>query len=92
MVAVGYSLGGAMLLKYLGEEGSFSPLARRGDDLRPDRSGLRTSRHMSRTRNWLYHAYLLNDMKAEALAPKARSTLPEEREDHQGGAQRLRIR
>ena len=26
VVAVGYSLGGAMLLKYLGEEGSFSPL------------------------------------------------------------------
>src|SRR4029079_13852488 len=26
MVAIGYSLGGAMLLKYLGEEGSFSPL------------------------------------------------------------------
>ena len=26
IVAIGYSLGGAMLLKYLGEEGSFSPL------------------------------------------------------------------
>ena len=26
VVAVGYSMGGAMLLKYLGEEGSFSPL------------------------------------------------------------------
>ena len=26
VVAVGYSLGGAMLLKYLGEEGAFSPL------------------------------------------------------------------
>ena len=39
IVAVGYSLGGAMLLKYLGEEGSFSPLARGGHDLRADRPG-----------------------------------------------------
>ena len=37
VVAVGYSLGGAMLLKYLGEEGAASPLARRRDGLRADR-------------------------------------------------------
>ncbi len=34
---------------------------------------------MMRARNWLYHTYLLNDMKAEALAPGALTT-PEERE------------
>jgi predicted alpha/beta-fold hydrolase len=76
IVAVGYSLGGAMLLKYLGEEGAFSPLLGAATICAPI-DLLRTCRHMSRTRNWLYQAYLLNDMKAEALAPGA-LTSPEE--------------
>jgi predicted alpha/beta-fold hydrolase len=45
IAVVGYSMGGAMLLKYLGEEGSFSP-----------------------PRNWLYHNYILADIKKETLA------------------------
>jgi predicted alpha/beta-fold hydrolase len=77
MFAVGYSLGGAMLLKYLGEEGAFSPLRGAATICAPI-DLLRTCTHMSRTRNWLYQAYLLNDMKAEALAPGA-LTSPEER-------------
>jgi len=78
VVAVGYSLGGAMLLKYLGEEGSFAPLRGAATICAPiDLS--RTCKHMMRARNWLYHTYLLNDMKVEALAPGALTT-PEERE------------
>ena len=76
VVAVGYSLGGAMLLKYLGEEGSFSPLRGAATICAPiDLAG--TGRHMTRARNWLYHLYLLNDLKAEALAPGALTTAKE---------------
>lgn len=78
IVVVGYSLGGAMLLKYLGEEGSFSPLRGAATICAPIDLA-HTKRHMMRARNWLYHAYLLNDLKAEALADGA-LTSPEERE------------
>jgi predicted alpha/beta-fold hydrolase len=70
IVAIGYSLGGAMLLKYLGEEGSFSPLRGAATICAPiDLAG--TGQHMRKRRNWLYHAYILNGMKAEALAAGA---------------------
>jgi uncharacterized protein len=78
IVAVGYSLGGAMLLKFLGEEGSFSPLRAAATICAP-LDLARTCRQMMRPRNWLYHAYLLADLKAEALAEGA-LTSPEERE------------
>jgi predicted alpha/beta-fold hydrolase len=65
IVAVGYSLGGAMLLKYLGEEGSFSPLRAAVSVCAPI-DLLRTGQHLLRPRNWLYHSYLLNGVKAEA--------------------------
>ena len=78
MVAVGYSLGGAMLLKYLGEEGAFSPLRAAATICAPI-DLLRIGRHMMRPRNWLYHSYILNGMKTEALAEGA-SISPEERE------------
>jgi hypothetical protein len=71
IVAVGYSLGGAMLLKYLGEEGSFSPLRAAVSVCAPiDLMG--TGQHMMRPRNRLYHAYLLNAVKAESLGEGAR--------------------
>ena len=77
IMAVGYSLGGAMLLKYLGEEGSFSPLRAAASVCAPiDLS--RTCRHMPRPRNRLYHSYILNGMKREALAEGADLT-PKER-------------
>ena len=76
IVAVGYSLGGAMLLKYLGEEGSFSPLRGAATICAPIDLAA-NCKHMMRPRNWLYHAYLLNDMKTEALAEGASNT-PEE--------------
>lgn len=68
VVAVGYSMGGAMLLKYLGEEGAFSPLRAAATICAP-LDLLQTAEHMMRPRNWLYHTYLLNDLKKETLAP-----------------------
>ena len=70
VVAIGYSLGGAMLLKYLGEEGSFSPLRAAASICAPI-DLLRTGRQMLRPRNWLYHGYILNGLKAETLAEGA---------------------
>jgi predicted alpha/beta-fold hydrolase len=77
IVAIGYSLGGAMLLKYLGEEGPFS-LLRAAATICAPIDLLLTGRHMMRRRNWLYHNYILNGMKAEALAVGDRLS-PEER-------------
>ncbi len=68
VVAVGYSMGGAMLLKYLGEEGAFSPLRAAATICAPLDLAL-TARHMNRRRNWLYHNYLLTDVKKETLTP-----------------------
>lgn len=77
LFAVGFSLGGNMLLKYLGEEGTATPL--RGAvavsapiDLRAASSCLMTAR------NRFYHSYLIGRMRAEALAPSA-ELKPDER-------------
>lgn len=71
VIAVGYSLGGAMLLKYLGEEGSFSSLRAAATICAPiDLLG--TCRHMMTPRNWLYHRYMLREIKAEALGEGVR--------------------
>jgi predicted alpha/beta-fold hydrolase len=78
VVVVGYSMGGAMLLKYLGEEGSFSPVRAAAAICAPI-DLIRTCQHMMRPRNWLYHNYILNDLKKEALAEGAQVS-PEERE------------
>ena len=67
IVVVGYSMGGAMLLKYLGEEGAFSPLRAAATICAP-LDLKRTCEHMQRPRNWLYHNYILADIKKETLA------------------------
>ncbi len=73
MVAVGYSLGGAVLLKYLGEEGSFSSLRAAATICAPiDLFG--TCQHMMKPRNWLYHRYMLRAIKAEAMGEGVRMT------------------
>lgn len=73
MVAVGYSMGGGMLLKYLGEEGSFSSLRAAATICAPiDLLG--TCQHMMTPRNWLYHRYMLRAIKAEAMAEGVRMT------------------
>lgn len=68
VVAVGYSMGGAMLLKYLGEEGAFSPLRAAATICAPLDLAF-TADHMLRRRNWLYHNYILTDLKKETLGP-----------------------
>lgn len=70
IVAVGYSLGGAMLLKYLGEEGAAAPLVAAASVSAPiDLSA--TCRSMLRRRNLVYHRYLLGQMKLEATGAGA---------------------
>jgi uncharacterized protein len=69
-LAVGYSLGGAMLLKYLGEEGQSCPLVAAASVSAPIDLSL-TCRNMMRPRNTLYHRHILGQMKVEALAPGA---------------------
>jgi predicted alpha/beta-fold hydrolase len=73
MAAVGYSLGGAVLLKYLGEEGSFASLRAAATICAPiDLLG--TCQHMMTPRNWLYHRYILRAIKAEAMGDGVRMT------------------
>lgn len=67
VVTVGFSMGGAMLLKYLGEEGSFSRLRAAATICAP-LDLAQTCAHMLKPRNWLYHSYILNDVKRETLA------------------------
>jgi len=73
MVAIGYSLGGNMLLKYLGEEGQATPLRAAAAVSAPiDLSA--TSERFHRRRNYIYKRYLLDRMKKDAVA--ARDGLP----------------
>ena len=70
LVAVAYSLGGAMLLKYLGEEGAATPLQAAATVCAPlDLAS--TCAHMMRRRNALYHGYILRQMKSEATGEGA---------------------
>jgi uncharacterized protein len=70
IAVVGYSLGGAMLLKYLGEEGSTAPLVAAASVSAPIDLAA-TCRSMLRPRNVLYHRYLLGQMKREATGEGA---------------------
>jgi uncharacterized protein len=70
IAAVGYSLGGAVLLKYLGEEGSSAPLTAAASVSAPIDLSL-TCQHMMRARNAFYHRYILGEMKREATGEGA---------------------
>lgn len=70
IAAVGYSLGGAMLLKYLGEEGSATPLVAAASVSAPIDLSV-TCGHMMRARNALYHRHILGEMKREATGEGA---------------------
>lgn len=70
LMAVGYSLGGAMLLKYLGEEGSATPLRAAATICAPIDLAI-TCRNMLRPRNRVYHHYILDTMKVEATGEGA---------------------
>ena len=76
IVAIGYSLGANMLLKYLGERGSDAPLKGAIAVSAPlDLAG--TARRMMWRRNGLYQRYLLSHMRAESLGPGAEITSKE---------------
>ncbi len=68
--AVGYSLGGNVLLKFLGERGRAQPL-RAAVSVSAPIDLAATARRMQRWRNSGYQAYLMLEMRAEALAPKS---------------------
>jgi uncharacterized protein len=70
LMAVGYSLGGSMLLKYLGEEGAGTPLHAAATVCSPIDLAA-TCRNMLRPRNRLYHRYILGTMKDEATGEGA---------------------
>ncbi len=67
MIAVGYSLGGNMLLKYLGEEGRAAPFLAACAISAPIDLAAATARIQAR-RNAFYHRYILSRLKAETLA------------------------
>ena len=78
VVAVGYSLGGNVLLKYLGEQGRGAPLAAAVAVSAPlDLAA--TCRSMMAPRNTLYHRYFLGELRAETLGEGARLTSGERR-------------
>lgn len=70
VIAIGYSLGGNVLLKYLGEAGSRADVQFAASVSAPIDLAA-TSRRFHRARNWLYVRWLLSRMKAEATAPAA---------------------
>ena len=73
IVAIGFSLGANMLLKYLGEQGGAAQL-RAAVSVSAPLDLADTSRRMMRRRNAIYQAYLLHEMRREAMAPGAELT------------------
>jgi predicted alpha/beta-fold hydrolase len=67
IVAVGYSLGANMLLKYLGEQGAHGPV-RAAAAISAPIDLAAASRCIRRPRNRLYHGWLVRRMQEEALA------------------------
>lgn len=78
IVAVGYSLGANLLLKYLGEQGRAAKLVAAAVVSAPlDLAA--TARRLNAWRNVAYQRYLLRYMKAEAVAPSAELSATERR-------------
>ena len=70
VVAMGYSLGGSILLKYLGEEGAAAPLRAAATVCSPI-DLVATGHHMMRLRNRLYQRYIVGRMQEQTTAPGA---------------------
>ncbi len=70
LVLVGHSLGGNLVLKFLGER-RHDALALAGVAVSPPLDLAATCRQMMKPRNYLYHRHILNGLKTEALAPNA---------------------
>jgi predicted alpha/beta-fold hydrolase len=67
LAAVGFSLGGNMLLKYLGEEGTATPFDIAVSVSAPIDLALATQR-ISAPRNWFYHRWLVANTKRDWLS------------------------
>ena len=67
LVGVGFSLGGNMLLKYLGEEGSAVPFDAAVSVSAPIDLASAT-RRMNAPRNWFYHRWLVANSKREWIS------------------------
>jgi hypothetical protein len=78
VTAVGYSLGGNMLLKFLGERGRAAPIGAAASISAPIDLAA-TSRRMEDRRNSFYRAFLVRGIKAEAVAPISDITPAERR-------------
>jgi predicted alpha/beta-fold hydrolase len=76
LLLVGYSLGGNMLLKFLGE-GTPGIAVRGAVSVSAPFDLAMTSRRILERRNWVYHRHLLTAIKQEALAPTAHLTAQE---------------
>jgi predicted alpha/beta-fold hydrolase len=70
LILVGHSLGGNLVLKFLGEGGRDAPVLA-GVAVSPPLDLAATCRQMMTPRNYLYHRHILNGLKTEALAPNA---------------------
>ncbi len=90
VVAVGYSPGGAMLLE-ISRRGGHVLALRAAATICAPLDLVQTCEHMLRPRNWLYHSYILADLKKETLAQGGRLS-DEEREVVRAAAHRPRIR
>jgi predicted alpha/beta-fold hydrolase len=78
LVAVGFSLGGNLLLKYLGEAGSKTPILAAATVSAPlDLTA--TARWIGAARSAVYHWYFLRECRHEVLMPASIVT-PEERQ------------
>jgi predicted alpha/beta-fold hydrolase len=78
LLLAGYSLGGNMLLKFLGEREPESTVLGAVSISAPFDLAI-SSRRIRASRNWIYHRHLLNQIKAEALVPTARLSPAERR-------------
>jgi len=70
LILVGHSLGGNLVLKFMGEVGHDAP-ALAAVAVSPPLDLAATCREMMKPRNYLYHRHILNGLKIEALAPNA---------------------
>ena len=70
VLPIGFSLGGNLLLKFLGEAGRHSPV-RRAATVSAPLDLARSCRSLMRWRNYLYHRYILTHLKRNCTAPGA---------------------
>jgi uncharacterized protein len=70
VLPIGFSLGGNLLLKFLGEVGRHSPV-RRAATVSAPLDLARSCRLLMRWRNYLYHRYIMAHLKRNCTAPGA---------------------